>query len=61
MNISLWEANINVCNIEMLEGPSVNGGKNVSKAMVNLHLPFVVLRKPLIFIIMLHCRFARGR
>ena len=32
MNISLWEANINVCNIEMLEGPSVNGGKKCLKS-----------------------------
>lgn len=32
MNISLWEANINVCNIEILEGPGVNGGKKCLKS-----------------------------
>ena len=31
MNISLWEANINVCNIEILEGPGVHGGKKCLK------------------------------
>ena len=27
MDTPLWEANLSVCNIETLEGRSVNGGK----------------------------------
>ena len=54
MDTPLWEANLSVYDIEILEG-QCERRKNVIKAKVNLHLHVVVLHKPLSFIIRLLC------